>query len=267
MNQFKEFLKLVKNKGSSQKHVVDISHHRQSKSKAKKSNVVDISHHHSKKVVKEDFDKDFTYDHEHYGEDFGTEEHMEKTHARNLSHEHHDAVNGYVCGGLDHGHETGSYEVNHYLLRQHRKGAEVPKNHTFSYKNEDGEETHKVNISHLDDAIAQNKHEHGLMTYSGLRFNPKDHMNEHGELHMPAYTSSSTRLDIAKGYSEQGGKHILRIHHPAGSTGLYMGNNEDLTPFGQHEHLAPRGMTIRVHSNPTVTKSGHTIWHADRITS
>lgn len=270
MNQFEKFLSIVKKKPP-EKHVVDISHHKFQK----KSNIVDISHHKEKQkpVVKESHDEDdfddinFTYDHEQYG-DTGHEEHMEQTHARNLEGKHIDAVHGYVHGGLEHGYETGSYEINRYLLKQHQKGSPVPENKTFSYKNEDGDEISKVNLTHLDDAIKQNRHAHGLVTYSGIQFDPSKHINENKELHMPAYTSSSTRMGIAKGYTKNvnGERHILRIHHPQDTTGLYIGNNEDMSGFGQNEHMSPRNMKIRIMSTPTKNREGYTIWNAERIT-
>lgn len=261
MNQFQKFISVVKKKPL-EKHVVDVSHHR-----VKKSNVVDISHHKKKKVHVKESEDHFSYDHEQYG-DTGHEEHMEREHAKNLEGHHIDAVNGYVHGGLDHGHETGSFEINRYLLRQHQRGASVPKDKTFTYKNEDGDENYKVNLSHLDDAISKNRLKHGLTTYSGISFDPSKHINEHHELHMPAYTSSSTHRDVATGYTKNinDERHILRIHHPAGSTGLYIGNNEDMSSFGQSEHLSPRGMKIRVMSHPQKDSHGYTIWNAERIT-
>ena len=109
-----------------------------------------------------------------------------------------------------------------------------------------------IDIDHLDSAIRANTHEKKFVTYSGIGFNPSDLMGDSDILHLPAYTSSSSVKGIAIPYAKadhNGEFHVLEIHHPAGSHGLYVGDN-DPSPWGHKEHIMPRGETLKISKKP-----------------
>lgn len=268
--KFSEYRKKVKQQKTDEKlpaPVVDISHHRK---------LVD------KKRVDEDIMKwvDKTQPNGHELEhiknlsksSFADDQHksLAEEHVKNLTGDHHVAVSAYISGGLRDGHETGSRHVNEHLISAHNSGIE-PKKH-FKFGNED-EGTEELHVDHLDDAIKQNKLHKSLTTYSGISFHPHTHVDSRNTLHMPAYTSSSTSRAVAMQYASNKDNHvhhILKISHPKGSTGLYVGDNTDMSPFYQKEHLSPRNMKIKVNPEPEIHTDDHGnelhVWSAKRIT-
>lgn len=189
-------------------------------------------------------------------------------HVGNLNIDHYHAVRAYVTGSLNGTDTTGSYHVNKHLIESH-KNVTQPTTH---FKLGDDDFQQDLHLHHLDDAINQNTHHEKFTTYSGLGFNPSHLMNEKGMIHLPAYTSSSTNKETALVYAKPDDEyehHILQITHPKGSKGLYMGDNEDVTPFGQKEHLMPRNTTIKVHPTPEiyhdVNGTSINVWKAIRL--
>lgn len=161
------------------------------------------------------------------------------------------------------------------MIESHKSGNEPTKHFEFGKDRDTGEPTKTLHLDHLDDAIKQNKLNKSLTTYSGISFDPRHIMDERHVLHLPAYTSSSTERRFANMYAfpiNSKNKHILKITHPKGSTGLYIGDNEDLSPFYQREHLSPRNMKLSINPEPEIinpTKQGGKIlhiWHAKRLT-
>lgn len=257
--------------------VADISHHRKS---SKKLPVSDISHHKNKRVNEDIVDwvnktqpEGYKLHSKNYRANatYAKDQHedLAKKHASNLDGNHENAINAYISGGLLDDHETGSRHVNHHLIAAHNNGAEPKKHFTFGGE-ENGEQ--ELNIDHLDDAIKQNKLEKSLTTYSGISFHPHEIMDERHTLHLPAYTSSSTSRAVASLYATGHGKikHIIKISHPKGSTGVYVGDNDDLSPFSQKEHISPRNMKIKVNPEPEIhhDEQGNQlhVWSAKRIT-
>ena len=122
MTSFKEY-----RENKNDKSIVDISHHKtgQQPPPKKDKSVVDISHHKTKqKPIKEnseDDDEHFQYDHEEHGdEDYLGE--LQHRHAHNITDHERESLNGYVMGGLSHGLDTGSREINNFLIDAHRNG-------------------------------------------------------------------------------------------------------------------------------------------------
>jgi hypothetical protein len=257
-----------------------------SKIDIRKLPVADISHHRSKKYISES-----VYDWVNKGSEIDPVNinnvsdkkypsidnpdiysNLSKEHSKNISGRHANALRAYVTGGLDAGHETGSGEVNKHLIDSHIN--KTPINQSFHFSNDDDPENGQtLNINDLDDALNQNKLHKNLVTYSGLGFNPSRIM-QNNLLHLPAYTSSSTSRHVALIYArpdENMDAHILEIHHPKGSNGMYLGDNEDYTPFYQKEHLMPRGVTIQINPIPEIHegKDGNKlhVWKAKRLLS
>lgn len=248
---------------------VDISHHKTTKNinesiydwvnKGRKFDPINIKNVSDRRYTTED-DVDFYSD-------------LAKEHSRNLNSSHEDAIRAYVTGGLDAGHETGSGEVNAHLIESHIKKTPIKKTFDFSRDDDPDYPSQTLHIDHLDDALSLNKLDKQLITYSGLGFNPA-HIMKDNLLHLPAYTSSSTNKQVALIYARpdnNGDGHILQIHHPKGSTGMYIGDNEDYSPFYQKEHLMPRGVTIKIDQIPEIHegddgKKLH-VWKAKRLLS
>jgi hypothetical protein len=247
----------------------------------------DISHHKSKDQLLEQDLSNWTKQHTNYENPdlhknvgrgsvgsfvYGAEdEHKELAdeHVSNLEPHEHDAANAYITGGLESGHESGSKEVNTHLIESYKNGT-VPKKH-FEF-GEDEEYKRTLNLDDLDSAVTKNKHPKKLVTYSGIGFDPGEHVGEKGVLHLPAYTSSSTNKAVALMYTKghmDSGRHVLEIHHPKGSTGLYIGDNDYLSPFGHKEHIMPRNSRLKIDKEPTsyFDNNGETVnvWKATRF--
>lgn len=248
------------------------------KLKQKSIPCVDISHHRNKSDLCENTLHNWINDGKHTDIDVHSIEYPQhdyysdqdeypdlvQEHIRNLNQHHTDAIRAYIHGGLDVGHDTGSIVVNTNLIGAYNRNVPIQKVHNFG--------KHVLHIDHLDDALQQNKLKHSLTTYSGIGFDPVDVM-KNGMLHLPAYTSSSTNKSVALEYAHaiNNRYHILQIHHPTGSTGVYLGDNHDYTPFNQKEHIMPRGVTLSIDSTPDVYtdsegKKIH-VWKAKRLLS
>ena len=196
-------------------------------------------------------------------------ENLAMQHVGNLEEKHYTAVDAYIMGGLEDGHETGSKFVNEHLIKRHAANKEP--NKEFSFGDDDFKKV--LNIDHLDSALERNTLEKQLVTYSGLGFNPKDIMKDNGLLHLPAYTSSSTNRAVSLLYAKKDNnniRHVMQIKHPKGSTGLYIGDNDDLSPFMQKEHIMPRNTTVKVSPEPEehMDNMGNKlyVWKATRLT-
>ena len=248
----------------------------------------DISHHHPKKHLNESMlthwlnDK---VDYDHQVSDLTLGKHithlhgptyempdphaaLAEEHCANLDPYHHHSVMAYITGGLEDGHDTGSAYVNEHLLKSH-KSKRTPKK---VFKFGDDEFGPELHLDHLDEALERNTLDKKLVTYSGVGFNPKELAGENGKIFLPAYVSSSTSKAVALMYAKPDKNqvhHMIQITHPKGSTGLYIGDNEDLSSFRQKEHIMPRNSMIKIHPEPEV----HTdnmgnelhVWKATRI--
>jgi hypothetical protein len=251
----------------------------------------DISHHHHRKYLIEGNIADWVnhkqpWEHQINNFNMGTSVHGLSTHTyetpdsledlatehiNNLDGHHHQTVDAYITGGLEDGHDTGSKFVNDHLIKSHKMKKTPNKEFSFG---EDPDFQKVLNIDHLDEALSKNKLDKQLTTYSGIGFHPKELMKDGNLVHLPAYTSSSTNRAVALMYSKKDKNndyHVLQIKHPKGSTGLYLGDNEDLTPFRQKEHISPRNITLKVNPEPeihtdTLGNKVH-IWKATRLLS
>ena len=194
---------------------------------------------------------------------------MEHTEELGYRHHLHDAIRNYVTGGLNSG-DTGSREVNMHLIESHKNKTQ-PKPY-FSFDDGDGGSVELV-LAHLDDALKQNKLKEQLITYSGIGFNPAKLM-QNNKLHLPAYTSSTTNRSVSLLYAapdHDGNRHVLQIKHPKGATGFYIGDNDAYSPFGQKEHIMPRGVTLNIDPTPEIHEDSDGvklhIWKANRLIS
>lgn len=104
--------------------------------------------------------------------------------------------------------------------------------------------------------------------FSGLGFDPRNHMTEDGHLSSNAYLSSSIRGIIANSFStllndegtpsntDTGNTHVLKIHLPEGSSyGAYI--DPISNHRGEDEFLFRRRIKFKIHPVPEVRKVEH----------
>jgi hypothetical protein len=180
--------------------------------------------------------------------------------------DHSDAVEMYT---------TYSRHVNRTLLKHYEAGYDDPP------------KVDEHNIHKLDQAIGHNKLKHDLHVYSGVGFHPgeKCEMCHKGNLHLPAYTSTSICKKTATvfshaiegttdKYNHEPVNHVLHIHLKKGQKGLYVGKHSNYDQ-NEYEYILPRHTTLKVHPKPSVVpEGGHAgndyktyIWHAHVIPS
>jgi hypothetical protein len=157
-----------------------------------------------------------------------------------------------------------------HLLDAHRAGKEPDA--VFHHQPEDEDEDIKeIHLAHLDSAVEKNTLEKPMTTYSGIGFDPAKIMNDKGHLHIPCFTSATLHRGVALMYAAptDSGHHVIQIRHKKGSAGLYIGDNEDLSPFMQKEFIMPRGTTLKIDKTPEIhhDASGTPVhvWKATRI--
>ena len=287
MHLLKKYIELKKKIEKSPLPVADISHHKNGKPDTPLP-VADISHHKNKKLDENvhswinktqpeecKVDSRFSFRSKFNGslrthEIDDPHNELSKEHIKNLTPEEQNAAHVYINGGLYSGDESGSRRVNNHLIESH-KNNKTPDTH-FTFTDDDGY-GHHLNLHHLDSAIERNKLPTSMKTYSGITFDPRKLLDSRNKLHMPAYTSSSTNRGVAAIYStpqgDDGDHHIIQIHHPKGSTGLYIGDDEDTSGFQQKEHISPRGMTLHINPTPEVHEDSNGaklhVWSAKRL--
>jgi len=188
---------------------------------------------------------------------------FETEHVNNLSSEQYHAVGRYVTGGLNGGQETGSRSLNSHLVQSALSG-QHPQRNFKQHDNEDDDEHPYIRLDHLDSAIHQSSVPFEVTSYTGIEQDPRKLLDSTRTLKSPIYTSASASRSISllySGASRFGSKenHIVKIVHPANSKMLYLGNNEDVTPFGQHELILPRGLHLTHMTSKPVTAFGKTV--------
>ena len=172
----------------------------------------------------------------------------------------------------------GSVDTNDYLHRHYRKQAKA-KELT----------THQAKIQALDRILANHKLPQQIVVYTGLRQSPaeawetyKADVTKPIRLHLPAYTSTTTKLKVALIHAGEGeiaqvsrarhkprnkdapadewGTQILMMTLPAG---LPAASVKKISEFpSENEILLPRGIDIEINPSPTVLKDGDYVWHA-----
>jgi hypothetical protein len=161
-------------------------------------------------------------------------------------HDHYDhsALKDYHKRAIA-AYTDASYHLNTKLLKAHREGDAAP------------EEVDNINVNHMDEALSKHRLPHPLTTYSGVKFEPHKTANEDGLLHLPAYTSSSHAISVARGFGQtfdgENGervRHIIRFKLPEGHHGFYVGDHSEVPD--EREFIMPRGMTVKISKNPEI---------------
>jgi hypothetical protein len=138
----------------------------------------------------------------------------------------------------------------------------------------------KKKISDMDGVFSDKSNHVGKdhVVYTGLPESPQGVFDrekkksgtapKHVEVHLPAYTSTSTKRHVAEKFAEQvgrsGAQHVLKIHVPAGHPAIslkahskYQGNNDE------SEVLLHRDTRLHIHHEPEYDNYTNTyVWHA-----
>lgn len=180
----------------------------------------------------------------------------------------HNAVLNYIHAGTFAGDKTGSRQLNDHLVDCHNKGVAPPS--TFVYKDKHGNPSSSINLHHLDEATQDSHLHYNLTSYSGVQYDPQEHMDHRNSMLLPAYTSTSLNRGVAANYAKNevnGHRHIIQINHIAGQRGLYIGNSDH---FGKNKHdelIMPRNTKIgflghEIHHDSQ--GNSYKIWKAQR---
>ena len=189
-------------------------------------------------------------DNQHLGHDDNeiSEKLKEKT-KKFDSPEQKEAVRGYTIGSSD---------VNSALIEHHKDPTSPIWNR------------HHDNIKHLD--IATNHPiGHHVSLYSGLGFNPGQHIVGENHIHLPAYTSMTHNKHVAKTFAQRKSynfpnrdSHILHLHMRPEDKGIHIPHVSEYDT--EHETILPRRTTIKIHPEPEIYHDSEGrkvhIWHA-----
>ena len=123
-------------------------------------------------------------------------------------------------------------------------------------------------LQHIDDglssAIKNNPIQHRVRVYSGLSFNPMDHVDKDGKMKSPAYISATHAKNVATEFShpnmdDPDSTHIMQIHLNPGDPATHV-DAESSNP-GEHETIINKGVTLQ--HLMTETYTGHPLWGDD----
>lgn len=182
-----------------------------------------------------------------------------------------EAVLKYVHAGKLCNHETGSSELSKFLHQCHKENKPVPEHFTFKSNSEHNDIP--FHIPSMDAAVKSHTLPYDLKTYSGVGFDPSEHMSGTRVVKYPAYMSSSPSRSVVSKYAKNvnGVHHIVEIQHRKGQHGLYIGNHPDVTIYKQNEFITPRNIHLKFgqdHEHETHHDdqgNEYKIWKATRL--
>jgi len=191
---------------------------------------------------------------------------LAKSHFDSLTPEEHEAVVHYTYN---------SYPINKHLESVYHGEAPYSRKVEITRPSDKSNSVSVVaDIGHLTSAVTKNRLPHDLVTYAGIYKPTVDDVL----VHFASFISSSTDTETAHmfGTYKNGGSgpvHIAKMHHQKGHTGLYIGNNPELS-LSPHEHefIIPPRSNFKVSHQPTIIKDQdgnvtHYIWDFKRMMS
>ena len=127
------------------------------------------------------------------------------------------------------------------------------------------DEKQNEQVKHLDSAIDANRIKTRVHTYSGVSFDPTKHMDENGQLHSPAYISTSHDKETASRFSvpKDGIHHIIHLHIDANGPAMHV--PEHISGLGEDEIILKRGTTLQHHGYTDYTHP-HRTYRVHRMT-
>ena len=196
------------------------------------------------------------------------EKHNDNSHLGDNSQEISQKLSTYrkpYRNEIEKGHVTrytnDSSDLNKDLLDRHFKKTKIL-------------DHHKKQIKALDRRTSSPIGHH-VSLYSGLGFNPANHITGKNLIRMPAYTSLTHAKRIATFFSalKQSGeqndgdkpvRHILHVHMRPEDHADHIGDAHDNAT--EHETILPRDTVLKIHDTPTTHKDAngatYKIWHA-----
>jgi hypothetical protein len=165
------------------------------------------------------------------------------------------------------------------LLHQHSKGHDI---------SQDSKKQYRKTINYLDSVLSRRKTNEDIHVYTGLKKSPAAYFTYNKgvpsptqEVHLPAFTSTSTSIKSARGFSEPVShvrdenhgisypteenevRHILKIHVPKGTHGMSL-KGASFAPE-ENEILLHRGHNLEISSNPEHISKDTYLWHGKLI--
>lgn len=107
-------------------------------------------------------------------------------------------------------------------------------------------------VSELDNVISKCFVPHDITIYAGIVWHPLEKINKNGILSTGGFISGTTRRVIAGKYAMTGFNdgntdfHILEIHLKRGDNALFIGSENDLTPYKDEEVILQRGINLKI---------------------
>jgi hypothetical protein len=149
-----------------------------------------------------------------------------------------------------------SSDTNHALISHHLRGEPIAKYLHKSIRRLDTATNHPIG--------------HHVHLYSGLGFNPAEHLVGEHHIHLPAYTSMTHDKHVAFNFADDKSPgdrktiHILHVHMRPEDKGLHVSHASEFST--EHETILPRRTTLKVHPEPEIIhlhngRKLH-IWHA-----
>ena len=176
--------------------------------------------------------------------------------ANPVSKEHSDTLTNYSGGA--------SGIINKKLIDDYH-GKKPDPDHPHS--KEHIQKAIQKSVNNLDQITRHNRIRRQLRVYSGLGFDPSQHVNSQGHLHMPAFTSTTHDKDVAYSFAQMNhrdgltqAKHILHIHLMPHDNATHI-SGHSLSP-DEHETILPRNTTLKIHPEPTILSDGTHVWHS-----
>jgi len=139
---------------------------------------------------------------------------------------------------------------------------------------------HHAHAETLTKALNKQSTKEDTHVYTGLKSSPAEHFKHkdqiHADVHLPAFTSTTTNPKTAHAFTDDtthandkhhgvkhndfGAQHILHIHLPKGSKAMSVRAHSDQPT--EHEVLLQRGANIRINRHPRHAGGNVHIWDA-----
>lgn len=144
-----------------------------------------------------------------------------------------------------------SRPLSRILHQHHEAGTEPPRQIEH-----DGQH---FDLDALDKITHKSKLAKNTEVYSGIRHDPRDHMDADGHLHLPAYTSTSDHYTVGKKFAVKQARrrdtdsgladgHLLHIQLKKGHHAVSLASKS--TYGDERERLLPRNTKLKVHPEP-----------------
>lgn len=160
------------------------------------------------------------------------------------------------------------------MLHMHNKGHDISTQNKAQYRD---------TAKHLDSALNGHTTHEDTHVYTGIKYSPAKHFKRVAgkvpisvNVHLPAYTSTSTSVTAARSFSEHTShpnderhgvdseshecRHIIKIHVPKGTHAMSLRDSSCVPE--EKEILLHRGHELEIHHQPEKLDNETYLWHA-----